>query len=276
MKFTVSTLIVAVLTVAAWAADYTEGTFDASDGVELHYIQLGESGSHVVLIHGYTGSAEGTWIANGVAEALAGHHRVVAIDCRAHGKSGKPHDPAKYGGDRMAEDVVELLDHLDIEKAHVHGYSMGGGITARLMAMIPERIISAVLGGSGVRERDDIFAEHATALDPVGTDPEQEKALAVLRGRSNRDEDAFAALREGRRANPSSSPELDLSTIDFPVMAINGEFDRPHSKTHRMWRELNDFRNVVLPGKAHNTAVNAGFIPPEYAESLIKFFGSAD
>ena len=260
----------------ARAEGFTEGTFTTSDNLSIHYIQLGESGSYVVLIHGFTGSAKGTWVANGVAEALAAKHRVVAIDCRGHGESDKPHDPDRYGGDRMTQDVIELMDHLSIQQAHIHGYSMGGGITARLMAKIPDRMLSAALGGSGVRETDELLATQAAALDPEGTDPQQEAALAALRDRSNRDDEAFEALRSGRRAVPPAGPELDLTSIRFPVLAINGEFDRPYSKTHRMWRQLPDFRNVVLAGKSHNTAVNAGFIPPEYAETLIQFFGAAE
>ena len=268
--------LLVVLIPKSEAEDYTSGSFEASDGAKIHYIQLGSAGSHVVLIHGFTGSAEGTWTANGVAKALAADHRVVAIDCRGHGKSDKPHDPALYGGDRMAQDVIELMDHVGIERAHIHGYSMGGGITARLMAMVPGRIISAALGGSGVREVDESLAAHAASLDPEGTDPQQEEALAALRERGSRDEAAFEALRTGRSANPSTGPILDLTKIEFPVLAINGEFDRPYSKTHRMWRELEDFRNVVLPGKSHNTAVNAGYIPPAYADTLIEFFGTID
>src|SRR5690349_2862402 len=68
----------------------TEGTFTASDGVKIHYLEAGQ-GTPVVLVHGYTGSAQGNWFSNGVAEALAARHRVVAIDCRGHGQSDKPH-----------------------------------------------------------------------------------------------------------------------------------------------------------------------------------------
>src|SRR5262245_19501045 len=107
--------------------------FTTSDGVKIHYIVQGK-GTPVVLIHGYTGSAQGNWFSNGVAEALARNHMVVALDCRNHGKSDKP----QPNGPGRAEDVVELMDHLKIQKAHVHGYSMGGAITGRLLAMIPE------------------------------------------------------------------------------------------------------------------------------------------
>ena len=52
-------------------------------------------------------------------------YRVIALDCRGHGQSGKPQDPGQYGLE-MVRDVVRLLDHLNVERAHVVGYAMGG------------------------------------------------------------------------------------------------------------------------------------------------------
>ena len=111
---------------AASAAQQTGNTFD-SRGVRIHYVDKGR-GTPVVLIHGLTGSYARHWETPGAIEALekAGF-RVIAIDCRGHGQSGKPRNPSEYGLE-MVEDVVRLLDHLRIEQAHVVGYSMGGAI----------------------------------------------------------------------------------------------------------------------------------------------------
>jgi pimeloyl-ACP methyl ester carboxylesterase len=146
-----ASLIFAVALLAAAplrASEAKDGYFTTSDGIKIHYLTQGDAGSWVVLIHGYTGNAEGNWFANGVAPALAKKHRVVAIDCRNHGKSDKP----EPGGRGLARDVVELMDHLKIERAHIHGYSMGGGIVASLLGLIPERFITAGFGGSGMSE----------------------------------------------------------------------------------------------------------------------------
>ena len=164
---------------AAGAVEPKHATFTASDGVKIHYLEAGQ-GTPVILIHGYTGSAEGNWFANGVAEALVGKHRVVAIDCRGHGQSEKPHDPAKYGP-QMAKDVVELMDHLKIAKAHVHGYSMGDMITGQLLATHPERFITACFGGSGVPEVDPDQQSKVPA-DKPGPDPQEAEASGKLRG----------------------------------------------------------------------------------------------
>jgi len=86
----------------------------------------------------YTSSLEQEWITSGLLHKLARTHCVIAFDVRGHGKSGKPHDSAAYGPE-MAWDVVRLLDHLAIAKAHVIGYSMGAHIVARLLtfALLP-------------------------------------------------------------------------------------------------------------------------------------------
>ena len=87
-------------------------TFD-SDGTEIYYTVQGE-GTPIVLIHGFSASAATNFGAPGIIKGLASDFKVIALDCRGHGKSGKPHDPKKYGV-QMIEDVINLLDHLEIE-----------------------------------------------------------------------------------------------------------------------------------------------------------------
>jgi pimeloyl-ACP methyl ester carboxylesterase len=260
--------------------------FTTSDGVKIHFMVKGK-GSPVILIHGYTGSAEGNWFSNGIADALAVNHMVIAIDCRNHGLSDKPQPM----GPGKAEDVVELMDHLKIQKAHLHGYSMGGGIVGRLMAMIPDRIITAGFGGSGIPEVDPEWRAKAPK-DKEGRDPQEDEASTTLRTRRAKDlgitmEDyqkrlderreqqraALAAAGNQATARPAG-PQLDLTKITFPVIAVNGEFDRPLAKTVRMHRELRNFTNVVLPGKSHLTAIMAGYMPKEYLESIVKFINA--
>jgi pimeloyl-ACP methyl ester carboxylesterase len=251
-------------------ANVREGDLVVSDGVRIHWMEAGE-GTPVVLLHGYTSCCDASWFADGMAKELARTHRVIGIDARGHGRSEKPHDPAKYAGDSMARDVIEVLDHLGIGKAHFHGYSMGGGIVAHLMARHPDRFLTAGFGGSGVREDDEALAAKAAALDPQGVDPDQEAGRAKLAGRADRDNEALKAVQDGRLAKPSTAPPLDLTTIGFPVLAVNGEFDAPVSKTQRMARELKDFRAVILPGHGHNTVTTAGFTPRLYIDTVAGF-----
>lgn len=244
----------------------------ASDGVKIHYLEKGEAGTPVILIHGFTGSAEGNWFSNGVADVLSERHRVIALDVRGHGRSDKPHDPAMYG-DRMWRDVIELMDHLGIRRAHVHGYSMGGGITAQLLARHPERLLSVSFGGSGIRETDPRWIERLPR-DAEGRDPAEAEASSRLRASPLRDDEALEAIGAGRRER--SRVDIDLTKVDLPVLSINGEYDAPIAKTQRMQRELRDFKSVVLPGKSHLTAIMAGYIPDAYITSLVEFIDAND
>jgi len=248
--------------------------FIASDGVKIHYLVMGH-GTPVVLIHGYVAFAEWNWFINGIAEALAANHRVIALDVRGHGLSDKPHDPAKYGP-RLWQDVIELMDHLGIQRAHVHGYSMGGKIVTQLLSHHPERLITASYGGSGVREVDPKrIAE--VPKDKLGPDPKEAEAIAKNRKARYRDRQDRQALDAVRKSFPSlERGEIDLTKITIPVLAINGEFDGPNANTHRMQRELKDFQSVVLPGKSHLTAIMAGYMPELYTKTLVAFIDTHD
>lgn len=258
-------------TTQAWTDNY----FTVSDGTRLHYVEMGE-GTPVLLIHGFGGSAVGNWFRNGIAPALAPTNRVIGIDMRGHGLSdeGGPEARAK-----MADDVLEFMDQQGITKAHIGGYSMGGGVTTRILEKAPERFITAIFGGSGIRETEEWQA--TVPPDREGPDPEAEQARAAYQSveRSGRGEAVGnnpsrdrGAARGGAQRRPA--PNVDLTRIGFPVLAVNGEYDRPLAKTHRMWRELRSFTNVVLPGKGHLSAVMEGFIPQDYIDAMVAFVTS--
>src|SRR5258708_1356991 len=118
-----------------------------SKGVQIYFEEHGK-GEPVVLGHGFASRADHNW---GVEwfSGLAEHYRVIALDCRGHGKSGKPHDSAAYDGEKMGDDVIRLMDHLGIKRTLIMGYSMGGRIVTGLLLLHPERLRAAVLGGIG-------------------------------------------------------------------------------------------------------------------------------
>ena len=117
-------IIATALIASVWlqASALEDRSFD-SNGVRIRDVEQGR-GPAVVLIHGYTGNGDRHWVNTGVFAGLAADHRAIAIDCRGHGKSGKPRDPAAYGAE-MSRDVVRLLNHLYIRRARVVGFSMG-------------------------------------------------------------------------------------------------------------------------------------------------------
>ena len=121
-----------------------------SDGIRLAYLDEGpRDGDPIVLIHGFGSNSRVNWVATGWVDLLTkAGFRVIALDTRAHGASEGPHDPALYDTRTcFAEDVARLLDHLDIDRADVMGYSHGAWITAHFACIHPERVRSALLGG---------------------------------------------------------------------------------------------------------------------------------
>ncbi len=120
-------------------------------GVKIDYLDQGE-GEPIVLVHGFASTKEVNWVKPGwVSTLTAAGRRVIALDNRGHGQSSKLYDPTAYRTALMAEDVRALLDHLQIERADVMGYSMGARITAFLAVYHPARVRSAVIGGLGIR-----------------------------------------------------------------------------------------------------------------------------
>jgi alpha-beta hydrolase superfamily lysophospholipase len=114
----------------------------------------------------------------GTIDALARDHQVIAIDLPGYGESDKPDDPAAYG-EQWIDDVILLLDHLNIRKAHIVGYSMGGMVALKLIAEHPERVISGTLGGAGWLRQDSILQKIWTHMRSLGARSISELALTA-------------------------------------------------------------------------------------------------
>ena len=191
--------------------------FTTSDGIKIHYLTHGDRGSWVMLIHGYSDSAQRMWFNTGIAPEIAKRHRVVAIDNRNHGQSDKP----IAGGTGRAQDVIELMDHLKIDRAHIHGYSMGGGIVGQLLALIPNRFITAGFGGSGMSETNDTYRAAAEAMDDALPKATGADAEGMERFRSR----VAAARPQGSAAAATRAPAppaVDLTKLTIPILAVTG------------------------------------------------------
>jgi pimeloyl-ACP methyl ester carboxylesterase len=131
----------------AQAADGLNIQSFKSNGVKIAYFTQGK-GEPVVLIHGWLSSAGVNWALPGVSGLLAKDFQVIVMDVRGHGLSDKPKTEEAYGAE-LVEDVVRLLDHLKIKKAHIVGYSMGGIIAGNFIAKHPDRVLTGTLSGMG-------------------------------------------------------------------------------------------------------------------------------
>lgn len=265
-------LFIAALVISpvwAWAqtAAAPPDQFIDAVGIRLRYVEQGQ-GPAIVLMHGYTGTADRHFIANGMFANLAKDHRVIAIDLRGHGKSGKPVTPSAYG-QQMALDVVRLLDHLKIQRAHVLGYSLGAMIAARLATLHPERLISvAYIASLPLRttdtymekfasasieelESDMPFKSLALALQPPGAKPpsddEIRKAVAPLVAAN--DVKALAALWRGYKGLAVSDQQL--KAVKIPSIVITGSEDTSAAGVPELNKTQPQIRTVIVQGAQH-------------------------
>jgi pimeloyl-ACP methyl ester carboxylesterase len=147
LPFPRTSVPVALALLAVVAPSAAAAQFLNCHDVKIHYVVQG-SGEPVLLIHGLYSSTALNWQAPGVFGELAKDHRVIAFDLPGHGRSDKPEDQAAYGL-AIIDDIVALLDHLNVKRVHIVGYSIGGMIAVKFLALHPDRAKSGVIGGMG-------------------------------------------------------------------------------------------------------------------------------
>ena len=265
--------------VLATAATAQDRFFD-SGGARIRYVDTGQ-GAPVLLVHGFTGTIERAWVNTGVLPDLARDHRVIALDLRGHGRSDKPHDPKAY--DEIGLDVIRLMDHVGVERAHVVGYSLGGIVVIKLLTTHPQRFLSAVLGGAAHRRSrsaaSDRAAEAAAAeieagiyralivsTAPTDEPPPTEEAIRA-RSReiaASADVRAHAALMRARRALLVADAEI--AALRVPSLAVVGAADPALPRVEAMRKRWPGLQVQVVAGAAHPTVHERGL--PRHPEFL--------
>jgi pimeloyl-ACP methyl ester carboxylesterase len=238
----------------------------ASDGVRLAYerVRAGESNKpSVVLVHGFASSRQQNWKSTGwygsLTEAGFG---VLAMDCRGHGESDKPHDPDFYGHPRMAEDIATVMDAAGIETAPLVGYSMGGFLILRLAASHPGRVASLALGGVGEYYLRGPRIADAGSRERIAEAllTDDKNSITDMRGRMFR---AFAdqpgkdriALAACMKAMSQGLPPEALAQIAQNVLVACGELDDVAGAPGPLAAAFPSGRAVTIAGRDHMTAV---------------------
>lgn len=230
------------------------GSFD-SNGVRIHYEVTG-TGHPIVLLHGWANNYRMNWVDTGWVDTLLPLRQVIGVDQRGHGASDKPHDAASYETALMAADIVSLLDHLKIDRADVFGYSMGGQVTAGLLAQAPGRISAAIMGGVGPNffehgPPQELAAVADALLAPDSASVENETLRAVRDLYASQGND-LVALAAWLQADHFAATTSELADVLVPVLVVNGEAD---AEGPAVAAAFPGAQLEVVPGTNHITVV---------------------
>jgi len=227
------------------------------DGVAIAFLDEGE-GEPIVLVHGFASTAEVNWVHPGwVATLTKANRRVIALDNRGHGASGKLYDPAAYHTAVMAEDVRALMDHLALATADVMGYSMGARITAFLALAHPARLRRAVLGGLGSHLIDGVGLPEsiAEALEVPSLADVQDRTGRTFRAFAEQTRSDLAALAACIRGSRQTLSRGEAAAIRVPVLVAVGSKDAVAGSAQELAALLPFGRALDIPGRDHMLAV---------------------
>jgi pimeloyl-ACP methyl ester carboxylesterase len=238
-----------------------------NEGVRIHYEVEGQ-GPDVVLQHGFTSSLEG-WKWSGYTQGLRDDYRLILIDARGHGLSGKPHDPQAYSPQLMTSDIIAVLDDLNVEQAHFWGYSMGGIIGFQLPRYYPTRFCSYIIGGMSPYPQDStspiiqsdrkrqqtmlrLGIEHGPHAVIDWRTQQQSTNQSEHRKRELLNND-FRALYAWWTYRGSHEPDASdiISSISIPCLLYAGDKDFFHTEAKHAATVIPHARFVSFPNLAH-------------------------
>jgi len=246
----------------------------ASDSVKLFYEETG-SGRPIVFVHEFSGDYR-SWESQ--VQYFCRRYRCITFNARGYPPSEVPEARSSYSQRRAVDDVIEVLNHLNIEKAHIVGLSMGGFAAMNFLVHYPERALSVTLSGVGFGAEPDKTAKFREELEIAATrwEKEGEKFAPVwglTPGRVQfraKDPRGFALFMERlaehspkgaantlraiqRRPSPLDLKD-ELGRVTVPVLVMHGDEDHGALPTGAfLKRTIPSAGLAVLPKTGHTT-----------------------
>jgi 3-oxoadipate enol-lactonase len=219
------------------------------DNVRLHYEEAG-SGMPILFVHEFAGDHR-AWEPQ--LRYFSRRYRCIAYAARGYTPSDVPPTPASYGYEKFRDDVIAMLDHLRIQKAHVVGLSMGGYAALNVGITYPQRALSLTLAGTGTGSERAFQEEFRRAAEATAKEYDTLGAAGVAKSYgvgparipfAVKDPRGFAefydqfashdakgaanTLRGYQIGRPSVYDfEADIRKITLPTLIICGDEDDP-------------------------------------------------
>ena len=242
----------------------------ASDGVGLAWREMG-AGRPVVLAHGLFSDGVTNWIKFGAAARLvAAGCRVIMPDLRAHGLSGKPHDPALYSDGVLGRDLAELVAHLGLDDYDLGGFSLGARTVVQAVGegLTPRRAVLAGLGLEGLTgwlRRKHFFLDAIAMVDTASRGDPHWLAIQFMKTMKV-DLEAMKLLLP---TFTDAKPEW-LAALTMPTLVLCGTEDEDNGSAPRLAEALPNATYAPVPGTHMSSVTKADF-----GEAMAGFCGAS-
>jgi 2-succinyl-6-hydroxy-2,4-cyclohexadiene-1-carboxylate synthase len=253
-------------------------------------VEVTGTGPAILLLHGFTGSSI-TWAS---LLDVCQEYTTIVVDLLGHGHSDCPSAPDRYRMEHCVEDLFTLLDHLDIQRIAVLGYSMGGRVALHLALRAPERLWALVLESASpgiadatereCRRRSDAALAKAIERDGIAAFVDRWQALPLFATqtqlpaavqeelrcqRLNNNPRGLANSLRGLGAGMQEPVLQSLGQIQVPTLLLAGALDGKYCKLARqMAAVLPDRQFVIVPQCGHTVHLEQ---PAAFAETIRQF-----
>lgn len=236
----------------------------SNGGVEIAFDDQAPHGPAertMVLVHGFASNRKEGWRRTGWYAALERRGvRCIALDQRGHGESAKLYDPQAYQRERLASDVIALLDELGLQQVDLFGYSMGARTALAAAAAAPERISNLILGGVGERLLEprspsspiDAMAQAMLAEDPDSISHPMLRSFRHFADEQGEDRQALAAFVQAENP-PIAATELQGVTV--PTLVVAGARDTGAGDPDGLASAFPQGRGLTIVGCDHFSAI---------------------
>ena len=266
------------------------------DGVRLYYEESG-SGTPLVFVHEYAGDYR-SWEPQ--MRFFSRYYRCIAFNARGYPPSDVPEDPEKYSQARARDDIRDLLDHLQLERAHVCGLSMGGFAALHFGMAYGARARSLLVGGCGYgaepAKREQFREETEAAAAQIERQGMREVAKRYSMGPTrvqfrNKDPrgELLPAAQLAEHSTPGSAltmrgvqgrrPSLyelveGMQALRVPTLIVTGDEDDPCLEPALLLkRSISSSALVVIPSSGHTINLEE---PEEFNRILFNFLSAVE
>ena len=258
-----------------------------------HKFTDNNDGPPILYLHGFLGCMD-DW--DEVIDRLGDRFSHLSIDLTGHGSGSKPTEEEHYSMPAVADSVIAVLDHCQLDRCHLVGYSMGGRLGLYLLVHYPERFTSAVIESAspGLRtdEERQSRQQHEQQLlhqlteqnwdeflkswynQPLFQTMDQSDPRFGVMLKRRRRSDPVALARSLQHMGTSVQPSLweSLGRSKCPVMFLAGEKD---DKFQALSTEMASLcpagRSTIIPEAGHNVHFER---PAEFSRQINQFFGA--